>query len=80
MCSNIRMKNKYILMLGILIVIIKIFYYFLFFRGRGEFCILYYIIYYSIRNRNIYGLGEWILIVFKIFGFFLFYVMKELEL
>lgn len=67
MHSNSRMKNKHILMLGISTVIIKIFYHFLFLRGRGEPCILHHIIHHSTRNRNIYGLGEWISTVFKIF-------------
>lgn len=80
MRSNTRMKNKHILMLGISTVIIKIFYHFLFLRGRGEPCILHHIIHHSTRNRNIYGLGEWISTVFKIFGLFLFYAMKESEL
>lgn len=80
MRSNTRMKNKHILMLGISTVIIKIFYHFLFLRGRGEPCILHHIIHHSTRNRKIYGLGEWISTVFKIFGLFLFYAMKESEL
>lgn len=32
------------------------------------------------KQKYIYGLGEWISTVFKIFGLFLFYAMKESEL